>query len=217
MTGAALLFNPRLHEYRRPDGLRVPSVTQVLKASGLTPDFNELVSQGRLTAVMLEQARELGTAVHQATQDYDDGQIDLGQVPDRVMPFLEAWAMFRANQRLTPLTRERCLYAEQLGLCGTVDGIFVRGSAPDQLILIDIKTGGLAGARLQTAAYEMLWNVEHPDDPIAERWAVELDPGAVVPYRITNFTAEVDSWRDAHYFHGYLQAYHHHQAGCFSD
>ena len=209
MTGAALTFNAERHEYRRPDGLVVPSVTRVLRRVGLSTDFEALAARSRLSRAILERKRALGTAVHIATQQYDDHGLDLAQIDEEVLPYVEAWAMCRVNLGLTPITRERRLYAEWLGVCGTLDGVFYRGDDPEHLILIDIKTGAVddSAAREQTAGYEVLWNHEQPTPPITERWAIELTPAHATPYRVHNFSRLDGSWRDGHRFRGIVRAY----------
>lgn len=210
MTGAALSFDPRVHEYRRPDGRVVPSVTQVLRAVGISADYAALAKAfGSVEAVA--RKRELGRRVHEATQAYDDGDLDLRHVNADVLAYVEAWAIFRANHKLTPVLREHRLYAEALGIAGTVDGVFYRDDDADRLILVDMKTGDVtsSAARYQTAGYEELWNAEYPTRPIAERWAVELTPERAVPYRVHNFTQAIDSWRDAHFFRAFVLTFHH--------
>jgi len=210
MTGADLLFVESTHEYRRPDGLLVPSVTQILEAVGVSTDWELLRRQGPAMAAAIDRKQEIGRALHLDAHAYDDGDLDLATVHPAVLPYVEAWAVCRANLRLEPLQRERRLYSEALGFCGTVDAICVRNGDHDRLILIDLKTGDVddAAAQYQTAAYAILWNSEHPDRLIRERWAVELTPDRAVPYRIHNFTATPDHWKDAQYFQAFVVTYY---------
>jgi hypothetical protein len=210
VRGSALSFDVARHEYRRPDGLVVPSVTRVLRGVGLSTDYEALAASNKLSRAILDRKRALGTAVHVETQYYDDHGLDLRRLDEEVLPYVEAWAMARVNLQLTPITRERRMYAEWLGVCGTLDGVFYRGTDDGHLILIDIKTGSVDGAatRYQTAGYEVLWNDEYPSRPIAERWAVELTPERATPYRIHDFTKACGGWRDGHHFRSIVQAYY---------
>lgn len=210
MTGAALAFDPATHEYRRPDGRLVPSVTQILRAVGVSEDFELLRARGLRQAAAIDRKRELGAALHADAAAFDDGDLDLEAVHPDVRPYLEAWILCRRNLELSPLMRERQLYSERDGFCGTCDAVCYRGADPERLILIDLKCGDPEStpARFQTAGYQILWEAEYPARPIAERWAVELRPDLRVPYRVTNYTARADAWRDVEYFRAFVLTYY---------
>lgn len=209
MTGAALSFDPATHEYRRPDGARVPSVTQILRGVGVSADWDLLRGRGLREAAAIDRKREIGTALHADAAAYDDGDLDLASVHPDVLPFLEAWAMCRKNLALVPVMRERRLYSEKFGFCGTCDAVCYRGADLERLYLIELKCGSAedAGARYQTVGYQMLWETEYPARPIAERWAVELTPGAAVPYRVVNYSAAPDALEDRLYWAAFVMTY----------
>lgn len=192
-TGSDLIFSEPDHCYRLPlSGVAVPSVTQILSAVGISQDFEILSARGTRLADAIERKRAIGHALHHDAHCHDDQDLALETVHPDVLPYLNAWITFRENQYLFPIQRERRLYSPSLGVCGTLDGVFCRDSAKDRLILLDLKTGDVGAARYQTAAYQMLWEEEHPDQQIAERWAVELTPERQVPYRIHPFTDFMD-------------------------
>jgi hypothetical protein len=205
LTGADLAFEAETHTYRRPDGVIVPSVTQILRAVGISADFEHLKSLSGRLGDRIDYRRDLGTAVHADCHAFDDDDIVWGNVHPDVAPFVEAWAAFLENTGLVPSTRERRLFHAGLGVCGTLDGIFSRFPAPEHRILIDIKIGDPrdAGADVQTAAYQLLWDEEHPGEPIAERWSVQLTPELGVPYRIHPYT----DWTDAAAFRACVCVY----------
>lgn len=202
-SGASLSFDPATHTYRTPDGIVVPSVTQILKAVGVSVDFEEIAEMSTKLGEQIEFRRALGTAVHADAHAYDDGDLDWQTVDPRVEPYLEAWATFRENTGLQPLTRERRVYHASRGYCGTLDGIFL--TPQDRRVLVDIKTGDPedAGARYQLAAYQAAFQYEHDDFAIDERWSVQLTPDRVIPYRVTPYT----DWTDWPSFQAFLTTF----------
>ena len=205
VTGADLSMDDR-HVYRLPDGAVIPSVTQILRAVGVSTDFDALRAMSDRMAIAIEEARALGTVVHMDCHAADDDAIAWETVDPRSLPYVEAWMVFRENTRLVPVSRERRLYHPGLRACGTLDAILCLPENPARRILADIKTGDpeSAGARYQTAGYQLLWEAEHPDEPIAERWSVELTPEHGIPYRITRY----DDWTDAASFRAFVTTYY---------
>jgi hypothetical protein len=199
-----LVFSSERHEYILPDGQLVPSVTQILRACGVSVDFEELAARSPAMREAITIKRALGHALHQDSHAYDDDDaLDWSTVDPRVRPYLEAWCAFRTNTGLTPTVRERLVYHEILGYAGTLDGIF---SKPDgSLVLCDLKTGDLhdSACAYQTAGYVLAWEHEHGAGPM-ERWGVQLVPGRRVPYRIEPF----GDWRDFGAFKAFVATYY---------
>lgn len=200
MNASGLIFEPSIHEYRLPDGRRVPSVTEILKATGVSTDFDELGAMSGSIQHAIALKRDIGQAVHADAHAYDDDDLDLQQVDARVRPYLDAWITFRQNSGLMPLTRERRVFHPTLFYAGTLDGVFLRESATHrgQHVLVDIKIGDPvdAAAHLQLAAYQLAHSVES-DLSIDERWSVQLTPDLRVPYRVTPYTEwrDIETWR----------------------
>jgi hypothetical protein len=210
-TAADLAFDMASHAYTLPDGRQVPSVTTVLKATGISVDFDEIAGISDRLATTLEMRRALGTVCHMDCHAYDDGELNWKTVDERVRPFVEAWAEFRENTRLMPLARERRVFHPSYFVCGTLDGIFAKKSrGPSKRILVDLKLGDPedAAAKFQLAGYEMCWEFEHPDEPVDERWSVRLFPGRAVPYQITNYSAEPDALTHRARFQAHVTTYH---------
>lgn len=205
-TAADLAFEPETHTYTLPDGAVVPSVTQILKETGVSVDFDALMETSARRAQAITLRRQLGTAVHVDCHAFDDDDILWESVDHRVLPYVKAWEQFRSDRRLRPLTRERRVYHPGLRFCGTLDGIFYdkdRG----KVVLIDIKIGDPedAGARYQTAAYELAWLAEERDAPaIQERWSVRLLPEQRVPYAITRYA----DWMDGRSFQSFVTTFY---------
>lgn len=208
LSAAALSFNPAGHEYRLPDGRIVPSVTQILSGVGVSVDFDGLRAVSDRLSDQIETKRLLGTAVHADCHAFDDDDLVWATLDPRVAPYVGAWGTFRTNTGLRPITRERRVFHPTLFYCGTLDGIFL--TLQGRRVLVDIKTGDPddSGCQYQTAAYAAAFVLEHPDEPIEERWGVQLVPDRVIPYRVTPYT----DWRDFAAFQVFKTTYDHQAA-----
>jgi hypothetical protein len=206
-TAADLIFDPVTHTSVAPDGRDVPHVTRILSAVGVSTDFEGLAAQSSQLAITIGDRRELGSVVHLDTHAFDDEDLVWDSVDPRSRPFVESWATFRENTGLTPLHRERGVFHPGQWYCGFLDGVFRHPNG--KRILPDLKIGDPEDAACvyQTSAYEAAWLVEHPDEPIDERWAVQLCPGMRVPYRITNYSARPDAWMDFRKFQAFMVTY----------
>lgn len=210
LTVDDLIYDPVTHTTRAPDGTDVPHVTTILGVVGVATDFEEIATLSKRVADNVQAGRDRGRAVHADCHAYDDDDLIWETVDPRVLPFVEAWAECRRQMSLTPVIhgRERRLYHPVYHYTGTTDGVFMRDGSR---ILLDIKTGDPddAGCQWQTAAYEGAWSVTYLDQPIDERWAVQLMPGRRVPYQITNYSALPDAWTDFGRFQAFLVTYNH--------
>lgn len=198
-TSRDIDFDPATHTYRlMPSGLVLPSVTHILKSTGVSTDFEALRQTSGRLAEAIDAKRALGTIVHEACHFYDDNDLHWPSVHPDVLPYVEAWATFREHKQMTPLVRERIVYQPTLGYVGTFDGLF-QSPAYDGAVLADIKLGDPedAGAQFQTAAYLLAYQVEHPGMAGAMRWSVQLVPERRVPYVITPYVdfKDFDTWR----------------------
>jgi len=159
----ALRFDAATHAYTL-DGVRIPSVTQLLEAAGLVELFGD--------AEQLAYARDRGTAVHVATELDDLGTLDESTVADEVWPYLRAWRKFRAEARFEPDRVEMQLAHPRLRYAGTIDRI---GSMRRKRGLLDIKSGvprPVTGVQL--AGYGELAHEHGICRSNSERWAVHL-------------------------------------------
>lgn len=188
---AELTFDAATHTYRF-GGEVVPSVTQILGATGVSLDFAELGQMSAKVRGAIELKREIGSVLHADAHAWDDNDLDIDTVDPRVRPYLDAWITFRANSGVTPDLRERRLYHSGYRYAGTLDGIFLHNG---RRVLIDIKTGDPAdsGCQFQTEAYRQAYISANPGAEIHERWGVQLIPGRAIPYQIFPYT----DWRDA--------------------
>lgn len=154
---AVFTFDEAAHEYRL-DGLRLPSVTQIL--APIKPDFS------MVPPAVLEAKRIFGTAVHTACEWDDLGELDDDSTDPEVMGCVRAWRAFRQATGCEILANEQRLYHPGLRFAGTLDR-FARLKDHDGsgLWILDIKTSvdphpsygvQLSGYRLLLAAQDEL-------------------------------------------------------------
>ena len=116
-----LIFDEAQHAYYK-DGLRIPSVTQVLKMSGWV-DFSMIAKD------VLENKRGIGEAVHLCAQYHDDGDLDESTLLPAWVPYFEAWKKFRRESQVD------ILGTEQQSI-GTINGM-PYGMRYDRLAIVD--------------------------------------------------------------------------------
>jgi hypothetical protein len=177
------------------DGQKIPSVTGILKASGLI-DFSAI------PPFILEKARNRGSIVHAAIHAALDRDLDRASFdrdfPEYV-PYLDAWSSFCEQRRFVPVLTEHRLASRRLRVAGTLDSLgLLDGSA----VLVDWKSGLLENCcpALQTAAYHGLaleWASEDAalaaflrDHPVVKRYAVQLRKDAT--FRVEAYTDVAD-------------------------
>jgi hypothetical protein len=203
-TGSDLRFDAERHEYRLPDDRVVPNVTSILRATGVSVDFEEISTLSSKLRDAIDYRRALGTAVHADCHAFDDNDLDWSAVHDAVKPYVEAWTVFREQKNLQPRARERRVFHPGDFYCGTLDGLFEQPNG--RLVLVDIKIGDPhdAAAHLQTAAYLAAYEHEAALVTNAERWAVRLIPERRIPYDIVQYS----NWQDINKFRAVLTTFY---------
>lgn len=153
MTTATVQFDELNHIYQK-DGVVVPSVTQVLTLAGLS-DFSTVPPH------ILEKARQVGTAVHEASQFLDEGDLDLESLDPSIVGYMVGYQKFREEHGFKATLIEHRTVGEHegmaYGMCfdrlGSMNGY-------DCEVLLDIKTSSRPSASwaIQTAAYVDGWH-----------------------------------------------------------
>lgn len=179
MDIAVLTFDEATHTYF-VNGVRVPSVTQVLAAAGLR-------DLSGIPQVALENKRELGQLVHEATELDAFGKLDESTVDDQVWPYLRSWRKFCSDTNARILTAERRVDHPLYGYAGRLDHeVIVSGVAG----ILDKKTGSPNPSdRLQLAAYEAARNSGRRDHTLY-RWDLYLRPNET--YQLIEYTGKAD-------------------------
>lgn len=172
-----LTFDPVEHRYTIGDRV-LPSVTQIT---------GTIASLAGIPAAVLEAKRDLGTAVHLATQYYDEGDLDRDSLPTEVLPYLDAYIRFREETGFTPTHIEQRVHHLAFGYAGTFDRIgtfdHLKRVHARAECLVDLKaTYRIAPVYgIQTALYAA---AAMPDRKLL-RFALQLKPDRT--YRLKEF------------------------------
>ena len=160
-----LSFDDQKHQYKS-DGLIIPSVTQVIRESGL-------VNLDWIDKELLEIKADLGKKVHSTTELYDNGTIDLDELHPILKAYLDGWIKFRKDYNFIPTEIELQLSHKLYKYAGRIDRVGLIGK---DLSLIDIKSGTQQKTNaIQTAGYELLYNQEKKKtEQIKKRFIVYL-------------------------------------------
>lgn len=181
-------FNADRHEYRVTNvfgvDLIMPSVTQLLKLGGAYP--------GKWAFKKSHSDR--GTAVHLATQYYDEGDLDESSLAPEIVGYVEAYKKFRMQVPIKIMARELMVFSRTYQYAGTIDIVANVGGV---WTIFDIKTGVPSKASpVQTAAYALALAEDHAlvdEYNVASkiaRAAIHLQKDG--KYRIHKFENELD-------------------------
>ena len=140
-----LTFDAGTHTYRH-GSVRVPSVTAILRAAGLGPQY------GDIDPAVLERARQRGVAVDAACDLIDADDLDEASVDPAIAGYVEAYRRFIADTGYTVRASQVQVHHAQLGYCGTADMV---GRMQGRVALLDRKcTASMhPDVAIQVAAY----------------------------------------------------------------
>lgn len=211
-VGQQLRFDEAAHRYSI-GAEELVHVTRILKATGVTLDFERLVADGKLRAEDLIYKRDLGRAVHIATHYYDEGSLRRDSITNPAIEIgLQAWIDFRAATGFTPVMLETALHHPALRVAGMNDraGYFTKFSdhSPNDLLTVDIKLGDPehAGAQWQTAAYAEFLAVLLEKFPGFDAFSFRLRPRYAVQlletgkWKLHKYPNHASDWRDFQHF-----------------
>lgn len=172
----AVQFDPLAHRYY--DGARtVPSVTGVLAAAGLRPDFSQIAP------VILAAAQRRGQLVHAVVRAIDTGHPIAPELREDAGGYLAAYERFCVDTAWRPIACELPLYSARWDFAGTPDKVGFLGARRG---VLDVKTPLVldrVGVPVQLAAYVALWAETHADAPADVAGALQLRPDGT--YRFT--------------------------------
>lgn len=159
-------FDEDLHVYTYK-GKRVASVTQVMKATGLSTDY------AAVDPKVLANAAARGTAVHKAIEALNEGKLEPKKIHETIVPRVEAYKRFVKEYEWDNICSERKYYSPKWQYAGGMDLVgFLpcwNGLMGVKRVLLDIKTSyqmDLVGWSIQLQAYKNLWNENNPNEPI---------------------------------------------------
>lgn len=186
LNDSRLVFDAQAHAYTL-DGRALVSVTTALTEAGLIDPRH-----------WTDEARDRGTAVHEAIALHTGGVLDLALVYPVYRPYVDGYLRFVEESRVVVEESERRLCDPVLGYAGTLDLLVAWTSEDGQRVtrrgLIDIKTGSVPpSVGPQTAAYLRCARAWFPAGTAIYRFALHL-PGdgtyRLVP--LTNAQDELD-------------------------
>ncbi len=171
-----LHFDRDEHRYwLEPSGESLPSVTTVLKESGL-------IDYSMIPQDVLQNAARRGTAVHRTLELLDLDLMDRAAVAAEIEPYVAAYEKFVADSGFGVAAIECRRWHKTYRYAGTFDrdGVFGDGS----LAVLDFKTGLVLDAHaLQLAAYTAF----RPEPRKYRRIALQLSGDAT--YRAHEYLA----------------------------
>lgn len=155
-----LYFDDESHTYYWK-GEKVPCVSDLCK-------MIDCLTLGAIPPQVLVNASERGTRVHEATEDFEYGLLDMDEewlaenedIEPYVCAYIDWWGDGNSN---TPIATEEQTYCEETGLAGTIDLIKRKDG---ELWLIDKKTSATLGylrSLLQLNIYRLNWNATHDE------------------------------------------------------
>ena len=198
MAPAEISFDEEKHEYRI-DGYLVPSVTGILKP---------IVSMGGSDEAR-DFKRQIGKALDTAITLWERQDLDVDSVDQAVLPFFEAWLVFKKDTGFRVLLNQPIVYSRKLRFAGTPDLIGTRvfdTKVPDELIDTKCVWAMDAATAIQTAGYSIA-ALESLGLKIRKRTGVQLlRDGTYRAYPYTDQNDEhifrsllnIHSWKELH-------------------
>lgn len=127
-------FDEAQHLYK-VEGHYCLSTSDIISLAGLS-DY------GSVPASVLENARNRGTNLHKAVHYFEEGDLDLSDLPDDIQPYLQAYMKFRVERDFEPIApQERAIVYEheitEQMIGSTID---LRGTVQGKLYIVDPKT-----------------------------------------------------------------------------
>jgi len=166
LAASPLQFDAADHVYRL-NGAVVPSVTQVLRASGYVDFYRDLtqkIAEGELSASdgvyaliqrgkRLIEARDRGSRVHNALHFLIEDDLDNDSIDDETRGYLESGQKYLAAHVHRIYRAEFRVFSTRFGCAGTLDILALHSDG--HLFIGDWKSGNPedVAAWLQTAAY----------------------------------------------------------------
>jgi hypothetical protein len=181
---AVFSFEEATHTYAI-DGVKVPSVTQILKP---------LYSFDGIPAAVLNAKAALGTAVHRACELLDKDDLDEESDEGRaalapLSGYLNAYKAFKRDKRLVILANEKRLFHPVHRYAGQIDRSYAMdGDVWDVDLKSTVSMSPIVG--IQTAAYTDMLRANGRADIKARRGALQLFPDG--KYKLHEFSDPQD-------------------------
>jgi len=163
-----LTFQEEGHIYK-VDGVEIPSVTQVLKAAGLS-NFDHVNQH------VLEKSIQFGNVVHKTIELKCKGTLDESSVNDVIKPYITQWDKFCLDYQYFSKQVEYRAYNSSLRVGFCIDNLgFIHAT---DTAIVDIKTGQPKAADIiQACAYGYLY-------PVTRLFLLYLNPDSYKAFEI---------------------------------
>ena len=172
----SVVFNAKDHTYVM-DGVNLPSVTTVLSNSGIID-----------SRWFTKSATDRGSKGHQATEFYDEGSLNEGELDEQLKPYLAAWKRFLVDTGTKIIDIEKVVYHPKYLYAGTVDRVALMDGEP---CILEIKAGKPTKWHpLQTSAYQQCMK-EKTNGAHLRRIIVYLSPDN---YKLKEHTNDVEDF-----------------------
>ena len=148
--------------------MSLPSVTQIIRAVGLGPNYAEVPRE------VLEHARLRGQALHRAIQFHHEGTLDVSSLHSEIQPGFQSYLDFLAGTGHRAIASEPELIHPAWQYVGHPDRVGWLGKYRVILDWKHVSSVDVQAGRLQLAAYRMAWNALHPTEPVSRCFLVHL-------------------------------------------
>lgn len=145
-----------------------PSVTEILRAVGLGPDYSAVPE------ATLERASLRGQALHAAIAYHAAGVLDEASIHPEIAPGFSVYLKFLADSQHQAIASEIDLIHPAWHYRGHPDRIGFLGA---DRVLIDFKymdSVDLAATAYQLAAYRLAWHALRSSEPIRQCFVLQL-------------------------------------------
>lgn len=159
-------------KYVLADGTKVSGVTTIISRFKESGALIQWAYKRGLEDVPLyasrDEACDVGSLIHSMVEADIHGE-PLPEIPDDLRERCEsgfrAWTSWREGRAMTIIATEEPIVSERYRFGGTLDAV---GKDKNGLCILDWKSsnGVYADYALQLAAYRLLWEEAHPDQPI---------------------------------------------------
>lgn len=151
-----LIFYDKEHEYEL-NGEIIPSVSEISR-------FASREIYGDVNQYLLDNAAERGTKVHKQCELLD--KYRECEADEITAPYIQAYVSFIKEHKPEWNAIEKAMASNKMLFAGTLDRV---GILDGKRAIIDIKTSSTIKkvlALIQLNAYKILWEENHPKEPI---------------------------------------------------
>lgn len=194
-TPMSVTFDVEHHLYAI-DGVRVPSVSAILRSAGLVGDYSQIPSD------ILERARARGVAVHSACEAIDRGAEPDG-VSAEVSGYVAGYRRFLRETQFDALATEEIVAHREYRYAGRFDAFGWLGGLRTMIDRKAVARIDHVATSVQLAAYSCARDYMHPESPVEQIAALHLRPDGGYVLHLEDQSHALDVWHAALQIYGY--------------